>query len=759
MGKLRVISEATQQPSAPQMEATNPPLGQIQEIPGAMQGFNVLDYSRRQPDFSAVPQGSFGQIVPASVQRQEAVPVRQAPTRAIRQIIPAEALSQAEELRPWQMSQIVPEAGGMAQAGLGGLQALTFNDEEMVSMLKRIDPEIVSYRDKETNAFNVWNPKTNKAFIINKPGLSGNDLINVVSSVVAALPAGRAATMPGRMAAEAGIQSAIESAQTAAGGEFNIQEPLYAGAFSAGTDLLSLVRQASKARAGGRTVEREAMRRGEAPETATMAGRVSSQAVAPGTPQARAQTFTDIVNADPSVTAAAEQLGLSEVLPARVYSRNPQYVQVEQALANIPGTVMADAEKNAIQAVASKADEFITTFGGTRDLGVLNENIVMDFNNTLDSLRAQSDVLYDQLSKSVPKRTYVDTYEIRRYLVNKARDLGGIDKLNTQEKALYNAVTRQARGGGKKLTYGLIDDLRQDIGEQYGAALKGNRFGDASTHRLSQLYDLLTDVQGSAIEQVAGKETADVWATAKGLVSQRKELESTASSLLGKEFSKPIIPRVRTAISNLLNGDVTTLQQTMDGIPEQYRNAAIISAMDTFFTQGARNQPQLNMGGFSAWWQKLSRSEKARSELLKYMPEGAGKFLDNLATISRQYSSAIASVPRTGVVKAMGDFGSDAGFLAKVLPMVPVVGKKVAGIFSSAPPDAVMSAAELMAHPDFKRIIVRSAQGLNSSRLEQRFYETQAFKKWFDAVPSNYKSRMMTVGLGNYFVGLNEGEQ
>jgi tripartite-type tricarboxylate transporter receptor subunit TctC len=89
---------------------------------------------------------------------------------------------------------------------------------------------------------------------------------------------------------------------------------------------------------------------------------------------------------------------LNEVLPPRVYSRNPQYVQVEQAIAGIPGNQMAAAEKEAMLATAAKADQFITDFGGTRDISQLNEGIVNNINSTLDELRVQSDVLYDNLS-------------------------------------------------------------------------------------------------------------------------------------------------------------------------------------------------------------------------------------------------------------------------------------------------------------------------------------------------------------------------
>lgn len=379
MANFRVIRRYPAEP--PMGNAPPAPvLGQIPQA-GPMQSFNVFETAPRQP---IQPM-----IAPAQQPPQERPAEAPRTGTSFRRIIPAEKMRSAEELRPWSMSEVVPESGPVARAGLGALQSLTFNDEEMVSMLKKADPNIVAYRDRDSNAFYVWNPSSDKAFVVNKPGLSMNDFINLASNVAAAVPATRATSIVGRTLAEMGIQSGIEGAQAAAGGEFNVEEPLMAGGFSVGTDLLSLVRRARQASQTAQSATRQGVDVG----TADVAARTARAATAPGTPQSRAESLADIVNADPRVTAAAEELGLSEALPARVYSQNPQYIQVEQALANMPGTVMAEAERNAIRQVAGKADEFINIFGGTRDLAALNESVVTQFTNTW-TLSAISQTFY-----------------------------------------------------------------------------------------------------------------------------------------------------------------------------------------------------------------------------------------------------------------------------------------------------------------------------------------------------------------------------
>jgi hypothetical protein len=621
------------------------------------------------------------------------------------------------------------------------MQPLTISDQEMASMLKRADPEIIVERDREQGSYYIYSPATQKSFVINKSGLSANDASNLVATIAASMPAGRAATMAGRAVAEMGIQSGIEAGQQQLGGEFNIEEPMYAGAFSAGTDLVTLFNQAR--RAG--QVQQTAAQQGVPLGVGQVAGQVSRTVATEAPLTQQAQSFESIVRADPSVIAAAEGLGLQEVLPMRVYSRNPQYVQVEQAIANIPGSAMAESEKSAMLAVSQKADQFISEFGGTRDLASLNADVVTNFNSTLNDLRVQSDAIYDNLRAAVPSRTRVEPRDARAYLVNRARDVGGTSKLDGLERKILNELRAKPR-----MTYARLDQLRQEVGERYGAALRGNSFGDTTTFSLKGLYDVLTDAQGSVIETIASPAVKAEWDAGKALVRQRKQLEETATSLLGREFVRPIMPQVRGAINGLLDGNVKTFGSVINGIPEQYRSAAVVSAMDNIFTRGARNQTQLNMGGFAAWWEKLSRSPTAKAALVQQMPEGAEQFLSNLAVISKQYSSAIATVPKTGIVKAMGDFGSDNGFLAKVMPMIPIAGGRIAGVFSYAGPDTLQAAADLMANPDFRRIVVRGAQGQNTQQAESAIRNNPVFKAWTETLPSNLRNRVLTVGLTDY---------
>lgn len=748
MAKLRRIQYAGPMSAASATEQV--PLGQVEAMP-AITPFNVLQNRPFPPASGQIPAAQVGGVT----NRPEIAAPQPQTGGQLRRIIPEQAFTNTQELRPWNMAQAIPGASRAQQVAVGAMQPLTISDEEMAAMLKQADPEIIVDRNRETGALTIYSPTSQKSFVINEPGVSWNDALNFVSTIAAAIPAGRATTMAGRAAAEAAIQSGIETGQRQLGGQFNIQEPLLAGAFSAGTDLVTLYNQARRAR----SVQSAAEEAGATPATGQVAGQIArtvstvSQPSAAGAgrvargqaPSQAAQSFEQIVNADPRVVQAAQQLGLSEVLPMRVFSRNPQYIQVEQALSNMPGSVMAEPDKAARLALAGKADEFITQFRGTRDLGELDSRIVENFNTTLDELRVQSDDIYRQINDAVPIRRRVQANDVRAYLVNKARDLGGVSKLNPLEQK----VLRESRAN-QGITYARLDDLRQEVGEKYGNALRGNSFGDTTTYSLKGLYNALTEAQGNAIESIASSETRGLWDAGKALVNQRKELEAQAEKLLGREFSRSIAPQISGAIRGLLDGNIRQFEQVLNRIPEQYRSETIVSAMDKLFTSGARNEPSLNMGGFGATWEKLSRSPTAKQALISKMPEGAEAFLDNLAIISKQWAAATATVPKTGIVEAMGKFGSDNGFIAKVLPMIPVAGNRIAGVFSYAGPDVTQAAANLMANPDFRRVVVRGSQGQNTQQAQAAVMRSPAFQAWTETLPSNVRNRVLSVGLTDY---------
>jgi hypothetical protein len=142
--------------------------------------------------------------------------------------LPAE---QVEAIRKARINAI-PELSGLGAnvdfgSALAGLTA--FNPEEMGAIISKSDPNIgiVTTHDGETLAVNN---KTGAAVNLNKAGPSITDALQMGAAAAAFTPAGRAASIPGMMAAGMGTQALIETGQEVAGGEFNVGDVALAGA-------------------------------------------------------------------------------------------------------------------------------------------------------------------------------------------------------------------------------------------------------------------------------------------------------------------------------------------------------------------------------------------------------------------------------------------------------------------------------------------------------------------------------------------------
>lgn len=683
--------------------------------------------------------------------------------------ITAEQAAAAPELRPTQMSEVLPERGMATRTGIGALQAMTFNPDEFRQILKTLDPSIEVNIGPEGGIY-VTNPKVGKMYAINKPGASWNDAINVGTAIVTGLTTGLAGSAARRVATEAITQALIEGAQYAAGGEFDPEE---IGLGVVGSGLGEVPGMVTRGRAG-QQVYRSAIDEGATPEQAADITRVAE---AQGRPiQAQEEVLTDIIQADPSKVRAVTELGLEEVTPARVVSGNPQYVEIEQALVNIPGTQLAAGEKEFISGINNRVTNFIEEYGGpgARDVAGMSDAVRSEVQQTISDSVSKSSELYDKISEAVPGRTrIVDTTgldEMRKNIRARAIDMGGINRLPKIERDLYRELQGQApelfgirtRTAPRPMTYARLDELRKTVGERLGNASKGALPGDETSFQLSRLYGDLTRAQDDVIGRVAGDEVADLWTTAKGLVAERKAYEDVVTKVMGRDLERSVVPKLASSITQLGQGKTEAFRQTIQAIPENMRQQAVSSAMNNVFLSGARTAETINPAGFAALWRNISRNAVARKELMQYLPDNAEKFLDNLSVVLQGYANA-AKIPRTGAINALERYNSDGGLVQKILPtlMGARSGNALGAVLSPTAKEVPKAAADMLGNPNLKRMIARQAEGKPIDRLEDSIMSTPEFKAWTETIPADIRARILTVGLADYlfedgFIGDND---
>ena len=144
---------------------------------------------------------------------------------------------------------------GLLSSSIGSAATLspvllaTTDPEEIADIITSSVPEIqkVMERDQAGNVFPVLvNNKTGAATPINKPGLSGMDVLQMAGLGAAFTPAGRAGTVGGAMLKAGATETAIQGAQAATGGEFNPEDVVLstatAGAFKGGEQFARLGR-------------------------------------------------------------------------------------------------------------------------------------------------------------------------------------------------------------------------------------------------------------------------------------------------------------------------------------------------------------------------------------------------------------------------------------------------------------------------------------------------------------------------------------
>ncbi len=642
-------------------------------------------------------------------------------------------------------------------AAITAIAQFTPNPIELGNILTRMDPNIgiqVSRDDAGRDKVVAINRVTNKIISLNNPGVSLTDVGQLTTAMTAAIPAGRAPSMGGRALAEGAIQALIEGGQQAMGGEFNPAEPLMAGGFSVAADAIPMAYRGLTTRNVAKRADIPGEQGQAVEDVAEMVRTMGrSTELAPSTQMQQAR---ELVQPDQEIVEAARSLGttesgqvLTESMPAGMMSSNQQYITLEAALSQSPASVLNKQRQQAIKDVANKADEFITRFGGDIDLASVDMEVKEQMLKNVEDLRVEARGMYKQIEGLVPPETFVDPLPVIRFLEGKARALGDISRLSPTEQRIYKAATSE----DIPFTYGYLDQQRKNLGE-----IKRAQSGAYPGEKKFEIEDFemaMLESQQRALQKI-NPEAATVFDVVRPLVAQRKELELINKSLMGSDLAKDIMPNLRTGLVQLSAGKLQKFNEVMEALPPELRARALVSAMNGAFTTGARTSTQLTPAGFSSWWENLSRKKVAKDALLKYMPEGAPEFLEALASVSKGMARSLAAVPPTGVTKAIGMFGSDQGFVSKVLGMTPVVGKGLSAVFEPKNVDMVEVATELLADPTFKRLATRGAAGQETTRLMEQLSTKPVFKQWMQTLPEQTSARIMTVGLGNYLFGQDE---
>lgn len=465
------------------------------------------------------------------------------------------------------------------------------------------------------------------------------------------------------------------------------------------------------------------------------------------------------IKPDESILKAARDLDMEDALLPSHYSRSQTYRAVEQAVKSVPSSQLRAKEYETINQLAQKADDMIGLAGGTTNKVGLSEKFKSESQRMIDDLTGKSDAIYNEIGSSIPKSTKMSAGNTVSMLLEKAKSVGGVENLSSAEKRVLNAFQEKSEYAPNALmqrswqttkqpTYGYVDNVRKQI----GAAINKNQgpFKDQTTAELKQLYASITNDQEKVAQHFG---MGDKWGVAKGLVSQRKQLEDHMVSALGKDLSGTFTNKMSPAIQNLRKGNVQAFDKLLAATPQHMRQEVVASALNDVFTLGSRKEKQLNIPGFVDWYEGARRSG-ALNRVMQNLPKDARKNISNIYKISSGIRRANEESIKTGaLVVAMDSMnhivknlygaaakgaavaGSGLGALVGGGPIGAIVGAAAGGALGHAAssslsrPARSLAADALLSSPRFQEALIK-ANTRNQANLNRIISNTPEWKRF-----------------------------
>lgn len=486
----------------------------------------------------------------------------------------------------------------------------------------------------------------------------------------------------------------------------------------------------------------------------------TAQAIQKATPEEVAA----LVDSDPKILQAIDSLEIDAEPIFSQLSRNPQYREVEGGLRALPGSELNAQANRFIEATRRKADELIENFGGVKDKALLSDQFREDALRTIDDLAESANEVYSQIDVGVKKSETAIPESTIDFLYSKADELGGIDNLQPKFRKLVRDLEENP-------TIGLIDQRRKDMGQ---AAFKNSGlFKDAEEGFAKAIYGRLTDDMNAILESKGMKDISD---SGKALVKERKLLEGNLQSLLGKQLSKDLTSVIGSATKGLSQGRVKQFVDTVNKIPKEYRQRAVVTSLNDVFRGRGQGMEAFNANDYLKFWNELQRNPRARTALFKELPKGSRGALAGLAEIAKGINQSDRTVIRTGIIQSF--FEPNTGLVSKMLgnvgrglaatkagPAGSALYNAVSDLLSQSTSPA-QRVATLIATPQFQNTVKMAINekitnpAKASAKLKaanEKLKRTRQYQAWVETLPEADKLAAQ-AGFLTYLATVGESE-
>jgi hypothetical protein len=682
---------------------------------------------------------------------------------------------------PSMMDIAAQEAKG---AGLGVTGLVTYDPWEFGQILMKQDPNIGVVQSPEGEFFAV-NRATDRVVSLNKKGLSPTDVMQALGAITPASRVARGTSLANRAAREMVFQSGVESGQTALGGEFNPEEIVLGVGTTAGTDLIPQGYRAARQ-----------MLSSDTPQEAGMKGVISEVGEAAIDQQpTRLRRAAETVRPEPTLVGAAQRLGVEESVPLSALSGNEQFRAVQAGLTARLGSDLADDQAQSILQLSENVARNLDEYGAAASRGAFDDVIRNRIQDDIAGLAEQSNYLYKALDKAVDRFggrfQTVDTPILNSYTGQLNRAYKSLDQMPSGLRNILNQITDP-----DGISYEALDRLRRATGEQYAAALRGsNPYPDTDVRSLGQIYDVITRQQNQALEGIVGTRAPEIWGAAKGLVAQRKELEALSIQSLGRDLTNDLMPRLEQSLANIGRGNIQAFTSKINAVPEDLRPQAMVTALKGMMQKSARSADvdkdfAMSLSFYPNWWRQVKSDAKVFNLVTKYLEPEQVRFFDDVARLGGSLQRSIQKQPMNGrLVEFVESFNDSGGLISRILGVVGKdrgpVGMAARGgsaIFDSlvgatGRGDAIQQMSDLLRDNNFRRLVLRGAEGEPVDRVAENLIKSNAFKQWYNTasdsvrsgiqelgrratqtIPNASAERILSAGIADYFTRSNVDE-
>jgi len=468
------------------------------------------------------------------------------------------------------------------------------------------------------------------------------------------------------------------------------------------------------------------------------------------------------IEINPARKAAAERLGVDA--PLATLTDQAPIQEVVGAAAAVPGSKTSESLVKYSKDLTKKAEDTIEQFSGYLDKEVVSENLKSTMQSQIEELGGASKEIYSQINELVPSSTIVNAKPLLTELAKRgSKSQKGVEGLSTVERDVFKTLQG-------KPTYFDIDRLRKDIGASVGR--KEGTYITEQVATLKDLYSKLSQLQEGVADQVGGN-AGQLWKEVKELDKKRFTLQENSEFLFGKENIGTVMPKLESSLMMLARGNNESFKKIIGSIPPEQKGAVVSGALDSVIRKSYAGDVKIDANGFAKWYNQLSRSPTNKQTLMKELPAGAEKRLDDLYLLAQGLANVTNNRVRTGAINSIFKKFDDAdGIVAKLYGISDKVSESPVG-FVMGPTTRVIAntakmatkektpsieaADELLASPEFRTAVLSMAEPAKKRAVAMRKLEsTDAYKKYMQKQNKSRVASISAVGLVPFLTGEEE---